>query len=43
MKGYDRASGLGSVNVASLAKAASRAYDRRPRVSQPQPVKRPRG
>jgi subtilase family serine protease len=39
--GYDRASGLGSVNVAALARSADRAYRRAPRISDPKPV--PRG
>jgi subtilase family serine protease len=39
--GYDRASGLGSVNVAALARSADRAYRRAPRVSSPEPM--PRG
>ncbi len=36
--GYDRASGLGSINVAALAGSADRAYRRAPRVTKPEPV-----
>ena len=38
--GYDRASGLGSINVAALARSAVRAYRRSPRVTEPEPVPR---
>jgi subtilase family serine protease len=38
--GYDRASGLGSVNVSALSRQAARAYAARPRVSRPHPIRR---
>ena len=38
--GYDRASGLGSINVAALASSAVRAYRRAPRVTGPEPASR---
>jgi len=41
--GYDRASGLGSVNVAAFARSADRAYRNAPRVSRPKPVPSGRG
>ena len=41
--GYDRASGLGSVDIAALSQAAARAYNARPRVSRPHPIRREHG